>query len=431
MSAGRFREFASRLTQPGVRLLALRSERFKTVSARICLLEPIRPVVATRTALMARVMARGSSGFPSRREIARALEELYGAALSFAVTRFADTHALIVSAEFPADRYLGGARILPRALSLLTDVLLRPLTNADGDSPREEVFEQERAQLGAELSALRDDKPSWAALRASRHIYSGTPAAVPETGEAADLPGITGGQLIERHRQLLRHARVMAFLSGPVDEERALKALERALTLPVSRRAALPAAVRLSPAPRVRRARESAVTEQTHLHFAWTGGAPYGARGYAAALVADAMVGGTGLSRLFKVVREQHGLAYAVGSQYHRARGVLLASAAVDPGKADRAAALIRREVQRLQRAGFSEAEFTAARESLIQAQRAALDSPGARGMDLVFQSVLGFRRSPELIEKDLSRVTPEQARAALRALCPHSEFRYGPARGT
>jgi predicted Zn-dependent peptidase len=201
--------------------------------------------------------------------------------------------------------------------------------------------------------------------------------------------------------------------------------LSRKLTLPRARRVKLPAALRLANRKALRRDIEKAETEQTHLLFTWSGGAVYGEAGFAPMLYADALLGGYGMSRLFKVVREEHGLAYAVHSQYHRARGSIVAQAAVDPGRAELAIKLIRSEFKRLQQ-GFTEQEFAAVRESLIEARRSAWDSQGARAGDLVFQHVLGFKQTPEQQLKDIRTVTLAQVKAMLRKLRPHSEYRLG-----
>jgi predicted Zn-dependent peptidase len=143
-------------------------------------------------------------------------------------------------------------------------------------------------------------------------------------------------------------------------------------------------------------------------------------------LYADSLFGGYGMSRLFKVVREEHGLAYAVSSNYHRARGSIVAQAAVDNARAEQAIKLIRSEFKRLQDDGFSDEEFAAVRESLIEGRKSSWDSQGARVSDAVFQYISGFQQSFEEQITELRNVTPKQVRAALKKLKPHGEYRLG-----
>lgn len=425
MKTSRYREFLSAQPSPGVRLCALFSDRFKTARARVYFLEPIVRGIATQNALLARVLRNGSENHPTRRELARAGEDLYGAALSVGVTRFGDVQALVGTIEFPSDRFLPkGSKELEGATALLCEVLTRP---ALGQSAlRAEVIEQEKYQLEQELRAIADDKPAWAALLAAQRTYAGTPGAIHEQGQIEDLPGIDAKRLTDRHRLLLRNARVMAFVTGPVPETRGLSVLAKSLQLPRGKRIASPAHKPLPHRKSVARARESAQVEQVHLHFAWTGAGAYGGKDFAPSLLADAIFGGISTSRLFKVVRETHGLAYAVHSGLQRVRGVMQARAAVDPGKAEQATKLIRSEFTRLVKHGFTQDEFAAARESLIEARKSALDSMGARSGDLVLQTLLGFRQKPEAQINEIAAVKPAHVRAVLKRLRPHSEFRLG-----
>jgi predicted Zn-dependent peptidase len=427
MKTTRYREFLSTVPSRGVRLCALHSDRYKTIRARVYLLDPIRKGIATGNSLLSHVLRAGTVEHPSRRELARACEELYGAMLSVNVSRFADVQALVGTIEFPADRFLPkGSKELEGALGLLAEILTRPALDKFGSALRAEAVEQEKYQLETELKSLQDDKASWAAIQATQRTYAGTPGAVYEYGDVKDLAKWDAQKLHKRHQLLVSNAPVIAFVTGPVEEERALRTLASALTLPGGRRDTPPGPKKLGHAPKVQRSRMKSGAEQAHLVFAWTGGGVYCRDDYAPTLFADAIFGGLSTSRLFKVVREEHGLAYAVGTAFHRARGVIVAQAAVDPGKAAKAVNLIRSEFARLAKGGFSDDEFAAARETLIESRRAALDNMGARAGDAVFQSILGFKRKPEAQIKDIRKVNPAQVKAILKRLRPRSEFRLG-----
>jgi predicted Zn-dependent peptidase len=427
MKLTRYREFDCFQPQPGLRLLAYETERFKTIRVRVYFLEPIREVVATENAVLARILRSATERYPSRREIARACEELYGASVGVEVTRFADVQAVVGTVEFPADRFLPkDAKELESAISLLVEMLTHPVLSTDRSALRADLVDQEKFQLEQDLKAIQDDKPSWAALQATERTYAGTPGAIYESGRMEDLPSITPQKMLTRQRSLVGNAQVLAFVTGPVKPLHALKTLAEAMPLPEGKRVALPGAQKLKSRGRPRAERVKSRAEQTHLLFTWSGGGLYGTPGFAPMLFADSLFGGYGMSRLFKVVREEHGLAYAVHSSYHRARGSIVAQAAVDNARADEAVKLIRSEFKRLQTKGFSDEEFSAVRESLLESRRSAWDSQGARVSDAVFQFICGFQQTFDEQLDEIRNVKPRQVRAALKKLKPHSEFRLG-----
>ncbi len=79
------------------------------------------------------------------------------------------------------------------------------------------------------------------------------------------------------------------------------------------------------------------------------------------------VLGGNMSSRLFQVIREQLGLAYAIHSflQFFSDAGVVGISAGVSPQNLSAIMAAIRRELKQLQEEKVSEAELTAAKENL------------------------------------------------------------------
>lgn len=426
MAARRYREFESILLQPGVRLCALESRKYKTARAHIFLLDPLRRETATENALLAYVLRAGSRKHPTRRDLARAGEELYGASTSVGVTRFGDVQAIAGRAEFPADRFLPkGANELQRVLALLAEMLFDPATGSS-QSLREETLTQEKYQLEQDLKGIADEKPQFAMLEAQKRIYAGSPGALYEFGCVEDIAGVTAKSLFARHQALLRNTQVMAFVVGPVEPKVALAAMAKSLKLPKAKRPDFKTPAKLKHQA-LKRDKLTQQVEQAHLVFAWSGAPLYGERAFAAAGIADAIFGGLPVSRLFRIVREEHGLAYAVSTHLAGVRGASIGYAAVHPDKIDAAAKLVHGEFARLQKKGFTDEEFEAARASLIEAKRAQLDSLGARVTETVFQSVLKCVHEPEKDIAAIEKAKPAEVLAVFRRLKPHTEFRLAP----
>jgi predicted Zn-dependent peptidase len=270
MSARRYREFFFSQPAPGVRLFALPTDRFKTVSVRAFLCEPLRKFDATSNALLSYVLRAGSEDHPSRRDIARACEELWGATAGTGVTRFGDVQAVTAGAEFPADRFLPPrARELDGVLALLSGMLLRPALDPSRSALRADIVAQESSQLHNDLVGQRDDKPSWAAWLAAQRVYAGTPGAIHDQGNLDDLPAITPTSLFERHRLLIRNAQVFLFVTGPVTPVQGLAALARHFKFSRDARPKLPAGAPLPGRARIQRVSVAEQSEQAHLISAW------------------------------------------------------------------------------------------------------------------------------------------------------------------
>ncbi len=124
-------------------------------------------------------------------------------------------------------------------------------------------------------------------------------------------------------------------------------------------------------------------------------------------------------SRLFQVLREDHGLAYSVCSSlsFYDDVGALVISAGLDTDKLQRALQLIMKEADRLRNSRVGAAELRRARDYLIGQIDLSLESTENQMMWLAEQ-LLGYGRTvaPDYIKRRLAAVTPGEIRAVARA---------------
>lgn len=104
-------------------------------------------------------------------------------------------------------------------------------------------------------------------------------------------------------------------------------------------------------------------------------------------------------SRLFQVVREKHGLAYAIhsGVQLFAETGMLAISAGLDRKRQDKALELIVHEINRLKNEPVSKHELERAKEYVVGHMRLGLESPSGHMMWIGDQALnYGAIKTPE-----------------------------------
>jgi len=115
-------------------------------------------------------------------------------------------------------------------------------------------------------------------------------------------------------------------------------------------------------------------------------------------------------SRLFQVVRERHGFAYAIhsGYQLHDETGAFSISAGLDRNRSLKALGLIQRELQKMRDTPVTAAELRRTRDYTLGAFRLGLESVGAQ-MAWLGESLLNYKRliMPDEVIKALLAVTP------------------------
>ncbi len=248
------------------------------------------------------------------------------------------------------------AEHLPRLVDLLGDLVLRSqLAAGDLDRERQVILEEIYAQ---------DDNPEeLVQVNFTRNFWGDNAFGRPILGEAEHIATVSREDLLAYRRIAYRPADTVVAAAGRVRHQEVVDLVAAGFEgfadgAPSRERQAVtthPGVYALS--------RD---LEQVNLCLGGPGMAAGDPRRYAATML-QLVLGGNMSSRLFQVIREQLGLAYAIQSyvQFFSDAGLVGISAGVSPKNLSAIMAAIRRELQQLQEEKVSEAELTAAKENL------------------------------------------------------------------
>jgi predicted Zn-dependent peptidase len=428
----------------GATLYVLPAPRFRTVHLLAALRQVLCPPVVTQGALLPRVLRRGTRRFPSRTLLDGHLEGLYGASLRAGAAKMGDHQVIEVAFSCPGPASLSGmgageAADLPRQGAALVATLL-----SDPAPPelsfgalRPDYVSEEKDGLARDQAAISDERMSYAHYRCLAEMCRGEPSALHSLGRPADLGDISPSSLDEFRRGLLRRAPLAVYLAGPIDDgvrTDVLASMKAALRRWAGTPAGGPAVgsaeglgvAAIAPrviapsAPHPRPAREQEIlepanVEQARLVIGLQTGITLSHAAHPAQVLYNALLGGFVHSRLFRRIREEAGLAYYAWSRVLATKGIILISCGIQETAYDKAVSLVRRELEALAKGDFTDAEFEAGRNSVLDGAKARLDSTSA----LIYghlERVAGGQVLAEIAPwRELAQVTPEDAREFAR----------------
>lgn len=297
------------------------------------------------TALLGRVLLKGTRSRTAL-EVAQTAEDAGGA-----IETAADQ-------EYSEIRVRGLARHWRTLLELLREVVAEPRV-------ADEEVAREREALVSQIESLEDQPFQVASRLLGQALYGEHPYGLPPSGSTQSVGGLSRADLL-RHRDLWHApARMVLGVSGAVEAEAVLAEAARGLgALPPG-----PEPPPLEPPPgqpvRARVVAARAI-QQAHLLMGFPAPA-VGHPDHMPLRVATAVLGGGMSGRLFRILRDQEGLAYAVGALYpiRRESGRVVLHIGTAPGKAAVAEAGMRRELERLAREGVPEEELARAKAHL------------------------------------------------------------------
>lgn len=277
--------------------------------------------------------------------ISRAMDAI-GGHLDGATSR----EATFYYAEVPSDG-------LPKALALLADLVQHPVLAAD-------ALERERGVVLEEIRGHADDPEQTAYDLFSAGLWQGHPLSRPILGNPETIAEVSRGEIAAHYRRFYRNDNMVLVVSGAIEAARVAELAARHFSSASSTKEGL--TERTIPHLQGGRQSHRRDTGQVHL-FVGLPGTDLGDDDRFALGVINTVLGGGMSARLFRLIREERGLAYAVYSValHYSDAGAWLVYAGVAPERVDEVLELILGEFASLRRDGISREELRLAKAKL------------------------------------------------------------------
>ncbi|ADU51140.1 peptidase M16 domain protein [Thermaerobacter marianensis DSM 12885] len=295
------------------------------------------------------------------------------------------------------------------AMEVLADMLLRPRFDP-GD------LEKEKRVILEELKMYEDDPEDVVQDMAVQILWPGHPLGRPVIGREATVGAVDRGVLVDFWRQHYEPGRAVIAVAGHVEHQRVVEEVQRWFG---GWRRTGERVPYQPPAPQPADAWRQKAIEQVHLCVA-APAAAYGSDDLYPELVLANILGGASSSRLFQVIREDHGLAYSVYTFHggYSDAGLFGIYAATSPETARQVMELIARECRKVRQDGVTRDELARTRDQIKANLLMGLESTSQR-MNRLGRTLLMLDRvvTVEEVVARVEAVTAEQVMAAAERL--------------
>jgi predicted Zn-dependent peptidase len=307
-------------------------------------------------------------------------------------------------------------RGVEKAFDLLADMLGHPRFER-------EDLEREQKVIIEEMKMVEDTPDEFLGELFSAAYFPDHPLGRPIEGTEATVSSFDRDRTAEFHAREFIPRNMVIAAAGSINHEQLVEMAARAFTEGAKEPGSIEpgAGSSYAGAPRpaapilIERKKE---LEQAHLLIAspWTD-ARHEDR-FAASLLAN-IIGGTTSSRLWQSIREERGLAYAVGagaSTYTDA-GIFHIYAGTSPEQLDEVVDLSLAELRRTVRESVTEDELRLAKDQTVSSILLGLESSNVRAGALARQEIIHGRRiTPDEIIRRIEEVTVEDVARVARA---------------
>ncbi|MGI6621030.1 MAG: M16 family metallopeptidase [Bacillota bacterium] len=403
--------------EPGIVLHYLPESKWKTLSIDVFCKIPAMADKLAILSLVPRLAARGTEALPTMQDISRFLEDMYGAAMAADARKVGPIQVIRFGMDLPSPSHLNEnisrvshGSIVSRAFCFVWDLATRPNLR-DGAYPRE-VFEVERDEHRRAIAGLINNRPYYATIRLMDEMSQGDPRGLPAWGRLADLDKATSRDTWNTWKQVLSRCAVSIYAVGDGAEEVAEFLGGHRLQFPHGRSVrVMDLSPELDPPPLpedVLRAEDFLPGEQTVLCMAFSTGIREGDPKVPAMLFCDGILGGLPHSKLFTVVREQHGLAYFSGTIPNTWRGLVIATSGISDDDRAEVEDLIVGQVEAMKQGHISDEEMESTRRGLVRRLMTEGDSQTALVMRSLSHEILGGMATPRALADAILKVTKD-----------------------
>ncbi len=305
---------------------------------------------------------------------------------------------------------------LPAAFDLLADIITRPRFD-------QQDLEREQMVILEEMKMVEDTPDELLGELFNAAYFPNQALGRPIEGTRETVSSFDHKITAAFHARVFKPCNLVVAAAGNVDHDQLVDMVQRGLSDGVDLNSAcnfqeadVAGTSPFSAAPILIEQKRD--LEQAHLIIAAPWPTARSNDRYAASLLASVLGGGTS-SRLWQRVREERGLAYAVGAGGNTFSdiGVFTIYAGTSPEHLDEVVDLSLEELRRVVNENVGEEELKLAKDQAISSILLGLESSSARASALARQEIIHRRRiSPEEVVREIEAVDSTQLRLVARA---------------
>ena len=398
----------------GVRVVACRTERFKTGPLSVQLVLPLVGDVSAFS-LLPYLLSRTCRDYPDDVSFNRRLANLYGAEVHPSVAKHGENLVLRLSMPMIDSRFaLHGEDIIFDCAKLLCKVLFEPNTK-DGKFDEMQLAREKRIRL-ERLDSLKNDKRGYAMHRCLEEMCSEENYRIDALGTKEGVAALTAESVYAAWQTMLQTARIQVNVVGTGSVEKIADLFGQYIAqVPRKQIMNFHTDIVERAQGAVKRVVEEAPVRQGKLVLGFRAGTRDPQADYAAIRVMTDLFGGGPYSRCFMNVREKQSLCYYCSARYLSQKGLIMVQSGIENENAERVIAEVQKQLQDLADGNVTQKDMDNSHRALVDGLHSVGDTPEDLDGWASLQTCELEVSDPEKLADALAAVTADQVIAAAK----------------
>ncbi|MCI6716995.1 MAG: pitrilysin family protein [Bacilli bacterium] len=349
------------------------TDKYKTIAIGVMMFTPFKKEYLAEKTLLSSMMIKVNSEFPNEQEFNIHCQELYDMGISMRSGRVGRMGVVSLSLTVVNPLYLKEkVDLLEETVNLMKTILLKPHFTS-------ELLEQEKRLLINELEGVYNNKNQYASQQFVKTMFKNELLSIKTTGEIEDIKNVTIDSLKKAYQEILTYPRVF-YVIGGVEKTKVEKLFSDFTSYNVNSEINSDYFIdkETKEITEVTKVIEVQNINQSILYMGYRTNIRIDDTLYTAAILFTGMLGQFFHSSLFQVIREEHSLAYYVGSDYNPRKGNLAVIAGIDAKSYDEVIKLVNEIIDNYQKGNFEDEILELTKKAYINQLKKQEDFPGS-----------------------------------------------------
>jgi predicted Zn-dependent peptidase len=384
----------------------VRTDKFKNCSIEVMFRNKMDIDKITSLNMLIDTMTYSCKKYPTRRDLAIAMENLYSTSIRGGSTRLGNYLFTSFVVDFLNPKYCDD-NYLNDVLDLFHEVLFNP--NIENKEFDKRSFNIAKNRLQANIETEKESPVKYAVLRSHYHMDKDSLSSYSLVGNLKDLKKISTSNLVNTYNYLFNNSTIEIYIIGNIDMNDIVKLLKKKFIFNNKKESINNLLIHNKLCNKVKNIEELGHYEQDSFIMLFNLDNLTEREKNFVLPVYNSIFGNGGLTaKLYKYIREENSLCYALDSSYEKYDALCMFYMGINQKDKNKCLELINKALQEMINGEFSDEELVDAKKSISTMIRASQDSIGGIINTYLFHELDGLPLVDEKIE-NYNSVTKEE----------------------
>lgn len=355
-------------------IYTIKTDRFKTSHLEVIFKNVLKKEEIGTYSFLADMLSEGCKKYPRKKDLITRFEELYKIVIYASTMRVGNVIDLHVSLDFINPEYIEDEGYIEDVIKTLFEVTLNP--NVCNDEFDLKTFNIVKERLRREINSLKENPVKQSIKEAIKTMDSNSPTSYEILGTIEELENITPAKLYNAYKSLRKNFKVDVFLIGNLDMDNVASLIKEYFKNRYIVSDNFEVMVDNKETKKVKEKTMKSDNIQTNLVMLFNLKNLSELEKNITLNCFNYLYGSGGLtSKLYKSIREENSLCYAINSMYLKYDKLLMVQISLDNCNVKKAISLVKKELKSMQNGNFSEEEVRDAINNMVISLDMSLDN--------------------------------------------------------